>query len=144
MKLQEKMNVYLANQQVMYLKLHNLHWYVKGQGFFTLHAKLEELYDQCADILDDVAERLLALGARPVASCKGALALTTVKELEDMPITSSETVQTLMTDISVLIRDTKEISDLANEAGDSVTAGQFDGYLAAYQKLHWMLQAFTS
>ena len=43
-KLYEKMNLYLANQEVAYIKLHNLHWYVKGRSFFTLHAKLEELY----------------------------------------------------------------------------------------------------
>ena len=39
-KLYEKMNLYLANQEVAYIKLHNLHWYVKGHSFFTLHAKL--------------------------------------------------------------------------------------------------------
>lgn len=66
----EKLNEYLANQQVMYIKLHNLHWYVKGRSFFTLHAKLEELYDQTAQIMDEVAERLLALGGSPVASLK--------------------------------------------------------------------------
>lgn len=55
-KLYEKMNLYLANQEVAYIKLHNLHWYVKGRSFFTLHAKLEELYDQTAEIIDAVAE----------------------------------------------------------------------------------------
>lgn len=64
-KLYEKMNLYLANQEVAYIKLHNLHWYVKGRSFFTLHAKLEELYDQTAEIIDAVAERLL--GSRPGA-----------------------------------------------------------------------------
>lgn len=59
-KLYEKMNLYLANQEVAYIKLHNLHWYVKGRSFFTLHAKLEELYDRTAEIIDAVAERLLA------------------------------------------------------------------------------------
>ena len=56
-KLYEKMNLYLANQEVAYIKLHNLHWYVKGRSFFTLHAKLEELYDRTAEIIDAVAER---------------------------------------------------------------------------------------
>lgn len=43
--LHDKLNEYLANQQIMYIKLHNLHRYMKGRSFFTLHAKLEELYD---------------------------------------------------------------------------------------------------
>ena len=91
--LHDKLNVYLANQQIMYIKLHNLHWYVKGRGFFTLHAKLEELYNQTAEIMDQVAERLLALGGSPVASAKNALSLASVKELEDAPISSDDTVR---------------------------------------------------
>ena len=92
-KLYEKMNLYLANQEVAYIKLHNLHWYVKGRSFFTLHAKLEELYDRTAEIIDAVAERLLAVGQAPVANMKEALALATIKELADKPISSEETVQ---------------------------------------------------
>jgi starvation-inducible DNA-binding protein len=138
----EKLNEYLANQQVMYMKLHNLHWYVKGRSFFTLHAKLEELYDQTAQIMDDVAERLLALGGSPVASLKEALALSSVKELEDVPISSDETIKSLISDVEYWIRDTKEIVKLADD--DGATADQFNGYLAEYQKLLWMLKSYIS
>ncbi|PJJ29737.1 Dps family protein [Lacrimispora celerecrescens] len=140
----EKLNEYLANQQVMYMKLHNLHWYVKGRSFFTLHAKLEELYDQTAQIMDDVAERLLALGGSPVASLKKALALSSVKELEDVPISSDETIKNLISDVEYWIRDTKEIVKLADDDNDGATADQFNGYLAEYQKLLWMLKSYIS
>lgn len=143
-KLHEKLNQYLANQQVMYIKLHNLHWYVKGRSFFTLHAKLEELYDQTAGILDEVAERLLALGGAPVASMKKALALTAVKELEDAAISSDDTVKAMISDTEYWITDTKEIVSLAEEEGDGATADQFNGYLAQYQKLLWMLKAYMA
>lgn len=142
--LYEKINEYLANQQVMYIKLHNLHWYVKGRSFFTLHGKLEELYEQTAGIIDDVAERLLALGGSPVGSLKKALALTSVKELEDVPISSDETIKSLISDVEYWIRDTKEIVRLAEEDGDGATADQFNGYLAEYQKLLWMLNSYIS
>jgi len=98
MKLYEKMNEYLANQQVMYIKLHNLHWYVKGRSFFTLHAKLEELYNHTADVMDEVAERLLALEQDPVGSMKKALTLTAVKELDEVPVDSAEAVNKLIVD----------------------------------------------
>ncbi|MEY8355582.1 DNA starvation/stationary phase protection protein [Lachnospiraceae bacterium 54-53] len=140
----DKLNEYLANQQIMYIKLHNLHWYVKGRSFFTLHAKLEELYDQTAQILDDVAERLLALGGSPVASLKKALALSSVKELDDVPISSDDTIKSLISDVEYWIRDTKEIVKLAEENDDGATADQFNGYLAEYQKLLWMLKAYIS
>ncbi len=140
----EKLNEYLANQQVMYIKLHNLHWYVKGRSFFTLHGKLEELYDQTAQVMDEVAERLLALGGSPVASLKKALALTSVKELEDVPISSDETINSLISDVEYWIRDTKEIVKLAEDDDDGATADQFNGYLAEYQKLLWMLKSYIS
>ncbi|WP_312281388.1 DNA starvation/stationary phase protection protein [Oscillibacter sp.] len=140
--LYEKMNVYLANQEVAYIKLHNLHWYVKGRSFFTLHTKLEGLYDQTAVIIDEVAERLLALGQSPVASLKKALTMTTIKEREDVPASSEDTMRSLMSDVEYWIRDTKEIAQLADEAGDGATADQFNGYLSEYQKLLWMLQSY--
>jgi starvation-inducible DNA-binding protein len=142
--LHDKLNEYLANQQIAYIKLHNLHWYVTGSGFFTLHAKLEELYDQTAEIMDEVAERLLALGGSPVGSVKKALSLTSVKELEDTPISSEDTVKALISDTEYWIRDTGEIVKLAEEDGDGATADLFNGYLAEYQKLLWMLKAYTA
>ncbi|HIU64290.1 MAG TPA: DNA starvation/stationary phase protection protein [Candidatus Avacidaminococcus intestinavium] len=143
-KLYEKMNVYLANQEVTYIKLHNLHWYIKGRSFFTLHAKLEEMYDHTATIIDDVAERLLALGQAPVANLKTALELATVKELSDQPISSEETVNGLVGDIEQWITDTKEIVTLAEEAGDGATADQFNEYLGSYQKTLWMLKSYLA
>lgn len=143
-KLHDKLNEYLANQQVFYIKLHNLHWYVQGRGFSTLHAKLEELYEQTATVLDDVAERILALGGAPVGSLKKALSLTAVKELEDEPITSDDTVKALISDVGYWIKDTRDIIKLAEEKEDAVTADQFTGYLQAYQKLDWMLKAYLS
>ncbi|MCE1254374.1 MAG: DNA starvation/stationary phase protection protein [Anaerolineae bacterium] len=143
-KLNEKLNEYLANQQVMYIKLHNLHWYITGRSFFTLHPKLEELYEQTAEIMDTVAERILALGGSPVASMKKALSLTSVKEYDDAPITSENVVKALISDVEYWIKDSKEIVKLAEENEDSVTADLFNGYLGEYQKLLWMLKAYIS
>lgn len=143
-KLYEKMNLYLANQEVSYIKLHNLHWYVKGRSFFTLHAKLEELYNQTADIIDEVAERLLALEQSPVANMKNALSIAAIKELDDAAISSEDTIRGLIADVEYWIRDTKEIVALADETGDGATADQFNGYLSEYQKLMWMLRSYLT
>jgi starvation-inducible DNA-binding protein len=138
------MNLYLANQEVSYIKLHNLHWYVKGRSFFTLHAKLEELYNQTADIIDEVAERLLALEQSPVANMKNALSIAAIKELDDAAISSEDTIRGLIADVEYWIRDTKEIVALADETGDGATADQFNGYLSEYQKLMWMLRSYLT
>lgn len=144
MKLHEKMNQYLANQEVMYIKLHNLHWYIQGKSFFTLHVKLEELYDYTAEVIDDVAERMLAIGAKPIANLKGALEIATVKELDDKAISSEEVVKKLVKDFEFWIKDTQELIDLAGEEGDSPTEDLFIGYLTEYQKTLWMLNAYLA
>ncbi len=137
-----KLNVYLANQMLMYIKLHNLHWYVEGRGFFNLHSKFEELYDQTAEIIDVVAERILAMGQKPIASLSKALEVGKVKELADVAITSDDAVKALKADVEYWIKDTKEIISLSEEARDVVTADIFTGYLTEYEKLMWMLKAY--
>lgn len=141
MKLHEKLNVFVANQTVLYTKLHNLHWYVSGPQFFVLHAKFEELYDHTTEVLDEVAERLLALGGRPVASLKDALALATIKELGPKDIQGLDAVKVLQADLKVLLGDVKELRELAAEVNDPSTEDLFIGYRANYEKTLWMLEA---
>ncbi|WP_278245193.1 DNA starvation/stationary phase protection protein [Clostridium sp. MSTE9] len=121
-----------------------MHWYVQGSAFFTLHAKFEELYDHTADVIDEVAERLLALGQAPIANLKQALDIATIKELNSAPITSEESIHQLCTDVEYWVRDTKELVALAEEEKDSVTADLFNGYLEHYEKLLWMLRAYQA
>ena len=143
-ELEKKLNLYLANQLVDYVKKHNLHWNLKGSHFFTLHAKLEELYEEAGDILDEVAERILALGGNPVSNMKEALSIATIKELENGPKSTDQTIKALISDTDYWIKDSKEIAELADKEGDSVTNDMFNGYTKAYQKLAWMLKAYVS
>ena len=143
-ELEKKLNLYLANQLVDYVKKHNLHWNLKGSQFFTLHAKLEELYDEANDILDEVAERILALGGNPVSNMKEALSMATIKELENGPKSTEQTIKALISDTDYWIKDSKEIAELADKEGDSVTNDMFNGYTKVYQKLAWMLKAYVS
>ena len=143
-ELEKKLNLYLANQLVDYVKKHNLHWNLKGPQFFTLHAKLEELYDEANDILDEVAERILALGGNPVSNMKEALSMATIKELEDGPKSTDQTIKALISDTDYWIKDSKEIADLADKEDDNVTNDMFNGFTKTYQKLAWMLKAYNS
>ena len=81
------------------MKLHNYHWYVKGNQFFTLHVKFQELYEESTLHLDDLAERLLALEGKPVATMKEHLEFSSVKEATGKE-TSEEMVNTLISDFS--------------------------------------------
>ena len=80
MTIQSQLNLQIANWSVLYTKLHRFHWYVKGPTFFTLHAKFEELYNQAGLVVDQLAERLLAIGGQPIATMKEYLETASIQE----------------------------------------------------------------
>ncbi|MBE3570228.1 MAG: DNA starvation/stationary phase protection protein [Bacillales bacterium] len=140
-KLWEIVNKQVANWTVLYTKLHNFHWYVKGSQFFVLHEKFEDLYNEASENIDELAERLLALGGQPIATLKESLEVASVKEAEGTE-TAEEMVQAIVNDFSILIKELKEGMDLAAEVGDDTTG---DMLLSIHQKLEkhvWMLNSF--
>ena len=72
-ELKSKLNGLLADAVVYYFKLHNYHWFVTGHRFEELHQKFEELYLDAAVKVDEIAERVLALGGRPLSTLKSQL-----------------------------------------------------------------------
>ena len=75
---------------------------------------------------------------------KEALSIATIKELEDGSKSTEQTINVLVSDTDYWIKDSKEIVELAEKEGDSVTADMFNGYTKEYQKLAWMLKAYNS
>ena len=65
---------------MLYVKIHNYHWYVKGPNFFTLHVKFEEFYNEITVQMDEIAERLLTLKGSPAATMKEYLELASIQE----------------------------------------------------------------
>ncbi len=140
----QKLNTFLADQATLYMKLHNLHWYIKGSSFFTLHAEFETLYDATTAVMDEVAERMLMLGQAPHATLKDVLAATTLSERAPLPVDAKEAVETALADFDKLRKDAKEIVDLAAAEGDDGTADQFTGYMRDYDKTIWMLRSYLA
>ncbi|KSU87276.1 DNA starvation/stationary phase protection protein [Bacillus sp. VT 712] len=134
-------NKQVANFSVMYIKLHNYHWYVKGEQFFTLHEKFEELYTETATVIDDLAERLLALGGSPVATMKEILEMSSIEEAHGNE-TAKDMVSELVKDFTTLTTELKQGMDVAGEVDDETTG---DMLLAIHQNLEkhmWMLNSF--
>lgn len=102
----EVLNKQVANWNVLYVKLHNYHWYVTGPHFFTLHEKFEEFYNEAGTYIDELAERILALEGKPLATMKEYLATSSVSEGTSKE-SAEEMVQTLVNDYSALIQELK-------------------------------------
>lgn len=142
-KLEVKLNELVANLTVMYTKLHSFHWYVKGTDFFTLHEKFENYYDEVTEALDEVAERMLSLGQRPISTLKGSLEVATIKEATEDE-NGSKMVEVLVNDNNTLISLLNEIIELADESNDPGTSGMAEGLKTKLEKDNWMLNAYLN
>ncbi|WP_019241764.1 MULTISPECIES: Dps family protein [Bacillus] len=140
-KLHPLMNQQLTNWTVLYTKLHNYHWYVKGANFFTLHVKFEEFYTETATYIDEIAERLLTIGGQPVATLKETLEVATIKEANGGE-SADDMVKIILQDFTTLTKDIEQLLEVAEEAKDEETADLFLGIKATLEKHIWMLQAY--
>jgi starvation-inducible DNA-binding protein len=115
------LNELLANYQIYYQNLRNFHWNVTGPNFFELHAKFEELYTAANTGVDEVAERILTLGARPYSSYGEYIEHSGIKEAKDVADAKKmvEIIRDNLNELLVLERKTLEA---ANESGDEGTA----------------------
>lgn len=103
----QELNIQVSSWSVMYAKLHNYHWYVKGHQFFTLHTKFEELYNEATLHMDEIAERILTLGSNPVATLKQHLEQSVVKEASGQE-KAEEMVQTIANDYGKIMQSLKK------------------------------------
>ncbi|GAA4711787.1 Dps family protein [Brevibacillus fulvus] len=140
-QMEEVLNKQIANWSVLFVKLHNYHWYVKGNQFFTLHAKFEELYNEASGHIDELAERLLAIHGRPLATMSDYLKFSTIKEATGTE-TADQMVRTIVSDFSAMIEELKKGMDTAASLHDETTADMLLSIHTSLEKHVWMLQSF--
>jgi starvation-inducible DNA-binding protein len=140
-KVIDVLNKQLSNWSVLFVKLHNFHWYVKGPQFFTLHTKFQELYEESVLHIDELAERVLALNGKPLAAMGDYLRAATVKEAagNEAP---EQMVAAIIADYSVMIGELKEGMAAAQEASDETTSDMLLAIHTQLEKHVWMLSAF--
>jgi len=136
------LNKQIANWSVLYVKLHHFHWFVKGPAFFTLHQKFEELYNEAALHIDELAERVLAIGGKPLATMQEYLAASTVREAEG-EATAADMVRTTERDFRAVIAELKAGMEIAQQAGDETTSDLLLAIHSSLEKHAWMLSSFN-
>lgn len=136
-----QLNQLAADWTVLSMKLRNFHWYVSGPHFFTLHEKFEEFYNEAARNIDEIAERVLALGGKPVATLADALKLARLGEAAGSE-SAEQMVEAVRADFEQLVGFLQEGIAAAEEDGDEPTADMLTELQTALQKHVWMLGAF--
>ncbi|MDM5228766.1 DNA starvation/stationary phase protection protein [Cytobacillus sp. NJ13] len=140
-ELVKAVNQQVANWTVLYVKLHNYHWYIKGKNFFTLHAKFEELYNEANIHVDELAERILALEAKPVATMKEVLETSSLEEATGKE-NEEQMVQSVVDDFEKMVDELQEAIELAEEAKDEGTGDMLIAVKQSLKKHIWMLKAY--
>lgn len=140
-QLNTQLNDLVATWSVMYTKLHNYHWYVNGPSFFTLHVKFEELYNEVTLNLDEIAERILTKGGKPVATLKEHLDLSLIEEASCKEETE-EMVAILIKDFNTIMDALNKAMETASEEGDDRTEDLLNAQFQSLEKHTWMLNAY--
>mgnify|MGYP001221119429 CR=1 FL=1 len=137
----EALNGVLADSYVLYQKTHAYHWNVTGPQFPVLHAMFEEQYREMWAALDELAERVRALGAFAPASGKAFASLASIESAEAEPPTAAEMVTNLLDGHETLIRRARRALATAEEAGDVASEDLLTQRIQTHEKTAWMLRA---
>lgn len=133
------MNQLLADLSVLYRKLQNYHWNIKGKAFFTLHAKLEEYYDFVNEEIDEVAEKILMIGGQPLGRMKDYLEISKIQEADNVKVGPYEVVENVEKDFRYIKTLAVALKEQADEAKVYEVSSMADELISEYSKAIWML-----
>ena len=135
------LNKLLANYQLYYQNLRGFHWNIQGKFFFELHVKFEELYNDSAIKIDEVAERVLTIGHTPIHTFQDYLdtaSITPAKGVHD----GENAVETIVANLTELVNEQKELRGEAEESGDLATGDMLATFIEEQEKTLWMYNAW--
>jgi starvation-inducible DNA-binding protein len=125
---------------VLYLKTHNFHWNVKGPLFTTLHTLFMDQYSELALAVDEIAERIRALGFPAPGTYRQFLELSSVQETEGVP-KATDMIKVLVEDSRKVVETARKLVEIAQEVGDDATADLAIRRIHIHEKNSWMLAA---
>lgn len=140
-QLVERLNDLLANYMVFYQNARGLHWNIRGEKFFELHLKFEELYTDLLLKVDEVAERILTLGGEPLHTFSEYIRVSSVQPVSHVS-RPDESVRAVLDAFQILLLKQRDLLDLSAEAGDEGTNALMSDYIRVQEKLVWMYSAY--
>jgi starvation-inducible DNA-binding protein len=130
----------LAETYTLYLKTHNYHWNVKGPMFQPLHVLFEQQYEEMASAVDDIAERIRALGFAAPGTYRQFLQLSSIKESDGVP-SASDMIRDLVAGQETVVRTARSVLPTVEEASDEATGDLLAQRMRAHEKNAWMLRS---
>lgn len=139
--LAQKLNELLADYSVFYQNVRGYHWNIKGDKFFELHDKFQELYEDLFTKIDEVAERIKTLGHTPDHKFSAYQKLADIKENPEAT-DGMKSVQDIIDSFTIIISLQRELLTLSEDANDEGTNALMSDYIREQEKLVWMYSAY--
>ena len=141
--LANELNILLANFQRYYQNLRGIHWNIRGKGFFDLHVKFEELYNDANVKVDEIAERVLTLGGTPFHTFED------YQEHSKVPVGKNihkdePAIRLIVDSLKELLIIERRILNHSDEAGDEGTNSMMSDFITEQEKTVWMMKAWLS
>ncbi|MFM5448914.1 Dps family protein [Aeromonas veronii] len=138
-----ELNKLLASYQILYMNVRGFHWNIRGNQFFELHLKFEEIYNDLLLKVDALAERILTLDGVPMHSFSDYLKVSAIPEQKGLH-DGRACVESLLESFRELLVAQRRILGQAAEDGDEGTASILSDYVQQQEKLVWMLRAYLA
>ena len=138
-----ELNKLLASYQILYMNVRGFHWNIRGNQFFELHLKFEEIYNDLLLKVDALAERILTLDGAPLHSFSDYIQVSAIPEQKGLH-DGRACVESLLESFRELLVAQRRILGQAAEAGDEGTASILSDYVQQQEKLVWMLRAYLA
>lgn len=139
--LAEKLNELLANYSLFYQNTRGYHWNIKGEKFFELHLKFEELYNDLLLKVDEVAERILTLGYTPNHNYSDYRKVSKIAESARIS-DGIKAVEEIVASFQTVLKLQRDLLNQAADAGDEGTNALMSDYISMQEKLVWMYSSF--
>jgi starvation-inducible DNA-binding protein len=130
----------LADSYTLYLKTHNFHWNVTGPMFNTLHLMFEQQYTELATAVDEIAERIRALGFYAPGSYRQFSELSSIEEAGEIP-SADGMIRQLVRDQETVVRTARALLRVAGDVNDEPTVDLLVGRMQVHEKAAWMLRS---
>lgn len=142
-KIADGLSRLLADTYTLYLKTHNYHWNVTGPMFNTLHLMFETQYTELSTAVDEIAERIRALGVYAPGTYKAYAGLTSIPEDDDVPA-AEQMIENLVKAHETVVRTAREVFPVAEDASDEPSADLLTQRMQISEKTAWMLRSLVS
>jgi len=136
-----KLNELLANYQGFYFNTRGFHWNIKGNKFFELHLKFEELYNDALKKIDEIAERILTLECTPIHTLSDFWKDATIEEVKNVK-DGDIAIRNILKAYEIILPMQRQTLALANKNNDEGTSTLMSDYIREQEKLVWMYSSY--